>query len=323
MLEYQDKLTDIFQKIQQASNILMVGHKAPDEDCLGAICALSCYFDSIEKTHTIFNIDKIFENFNYLSGIDKITDNISEMQIKVFDLILVLDTGSLEYSGIKNYLEKAKEKVFLINIDHHKSNNHFGHINLVDGDASSVSEIIHNLFKYNKVYITKEMANCLLAGIIADSDNFSNAATTVESMNVASYLLIHGGRLPKIIKNTYKNKSLTSLRLWGKVLSRLKQNKKYNAAYTYVTHEDLQKYNAAKETIEGMANFLNKLAGHKVIFFIKEKNPGEITVSIRTNNKLIDVSRLAKMIGGGGHAKAAGFSAKGQIVKIKNRVMVV
>lgn len=323
MLEHKDKLINIFQKIQQADNILMVGHKTPDEDCLGAICALSCYFDIIGKKHTLFNVDKIFEDFNYLSGIDKITNNINELETKVFDLILVLDTGSLDYSGIKDYLEKIKEQVFIINIDHHKSNSRFGHINLVDSNASSVSEIIYNLFQYNKVYITKEMANCLLAGIIADSDNFSNAATTVESMNAASYLLIHGGRLPKIIKNTYKNKSLTSLKLWGTVLSRLKQNKKYNVAYTYVTHDDLQKYNAAKETIEGISNFLNKMAGHKVIFFIKEKKPGEITVSMRTNNNLIDVSKLAKMIGGGGHAKAAGFSAKGQIVKSGGKVMVV
>ncbi|MFH1187292.1 MAG: bifunctional oligoribonuclease/PAP phosphatase NrnA [bacterium] len=323
MLNHKDKLIDIFQKIQQAGNILMVGHKAPDEDCLGAICALSCYFDSIGKNHTIFNFDKIFENFNYLSGIDKITNDINEIQTKVFDLILVLDTGSLEYSGIKDYLEKAQKEVFIINIDHHKSNSNFGHINLVESNASSVSEIIYNLFQYNKVYITKEMANCLLTGIIADSDNFSNAATTVESMNAASYLLTHGGRLPKIVKNTYKNKSLTSLKLWGIVLSRLKQNKKYNVAYTYVTHDDLQKYNVAKETIEGIANFLNKLAGHKVIFFIKEKDPGEITVSMRTNNNLIDVSKLAKMIGGGGHRKAAGFSVKGKIVGNGGKVMIV
>lgn len=323
MIDYQDQLIDIFQKIQQADNVLMLGHKTPDEDCLGAVCALGCYFDIVGKKYTIFNIDKIPEKFNYLSGVDKITNDIHEIETKTFDLILILDTGSFEYSGFKDYLEKAKENVFIINIDHHKSNQYFGHINLVDSNVSSASEIIYNLLKYNKAYITKEIANCLLAGIVADSDNFSNATTTVESMNAASYLLIHGGRLPKIIKNTYQNKSLTSLKLWGKVLSRLKQNKKYNVAYTYVTHDDLQKYNVAKETIEGIANFLNKLAGHKVIFFIKEKKLGEITVSIRTNSKLIDVSKLAKMIGGGGHAKAAGFSAKGQIVDNGGKVMIV
>lgn len=323
MLDHKEKLIDIFQKIQQADNVLILGHKTPDEDCLGAACTFGCYFDIVGKKHTIFNVDRVSENFSYISGSDKIINDINELETKVFDLILILDTGSLEYSGAKEYLEKAKEKVFIINIDHHKSNQYFGNMNLVDSDASSASEIVYNLFKYNKIHISKEMANCLLAGIIADSDSFSNAATTVESMNAASYLLIHGGRLPKIIKSTYQNKSLTSLKLWGKVLSRLRHNTKYNVAYTYVTHNDLQKYNVAKETIEGIANFLNKLAGHKVIFFIKEKKPGEITVSLRTNNKLIDVSKLAKMIGGGGHAKAAGFSAKGQIVKSGRKVMVV
>lgn len=323
MIEYKNKLIDIFHKIRQANNILMVGHKMPDGDCLGAICALGCYFDCIGKKHNIFNIDKIFENFNYLSGVNKITDNIAQIQEQVFDLILVLDTSSLDHSGIKDYLKTAKEKICIINIDHHSSNHNFGHINFIERAASSVSEIIYNLFQYNKIYITKEMANCLLTGIIADSDGFSNAATTVESMNAASRLLIHSGRFSKIIKNIYQNRSLISLKLWGMALSRLKQNDKYNIAYTYITYNDLKKYSSSRETVEGIANFLNKMSGHKVIFFMKEKKPGEITVSIRTNSKLIDVSKLAKMIGGGGHAKAAGFSINGQIVDNGRKVMVV
>jgi phosphoesterase RecJ-like protein len=323
MINYQKQLTNIFQKIQKANNILLVGHQTPDEDCIGAICALGCYFDIIGKKHSIFNIDQIFENFNHFAGVEKITNDISKIQKENFDLILVLDTSSLQYSGIQDFLEKAKENICIINIDHHKSNVDFGHINLVESNASSVCEILYNLFKYNKIYITKEIANCLLAGIIADSDNFSNAATTVDSIDAASYLLTHGGRLPNIIKKTYRNKSLTSLKVWGKVLSRLSQNKKYNIAYTYITHEDLKKYNVAEDTIDGIANFLNKLAGSKVVFFLKEKIPGSITVSMRTNNNLIDISKLAKIVDGGGHAKAAGFSTKGQIVDNGGKVMVV
>jgi phosphoesterase RecJ-like protein len=323
MLEYQKQFTKVFQKILQAENILLICHKRPDGDALGAMCALGCYLDSINKKHMLFNIDKIAESFNYLPCAEKFVHDPAKIEGINFDLILILDSSSLDITGVEDYLQKVKESSFLINIDHHLTNNDFGHLNLVVEDTSSASEIIYNLFKHNKIYIDKSIANSLLTGIISDSGGFSNAATTISSIDAASHLLIRGGRLPKVVKQNYQNQSLTSLKLWGKVLARLEQNKKYGIAYTYITHKDLIEHKVGEEAVEGISNFLNNLKGSKAMIFLKEKKPGEINVSMRTTNDLIDLAKLAKIVGGGGHRKAAGFSVKGRLVEENGRIRIV
>jgi len=323
MIEYQKQFIEIFQKIQQAKNVLLVSHKRPDGDCLGVACSLGCYLDSINKDYHLFNVDEVGESFHYLPYVDKVNNDLSHIKQNFFDLILVLDTSSLDHCGIEEHLQQAKKESCLINIDHHISNTNYGHINLVVSNASSTSEIIYNLFKFNKIYINKEMANCLLTGIMADSGNFSNAATTVSSMDAAAQLLIRGGMLPKIIKNTCQNRSLASLKLWGEVLARLERNEKYGVAYTYITYKDLEKYEVDEEAVEGIANFLNNLGGSKAMIFLKEKESGKISVSMRTTDDLIDVSKLARMIGGGGHKKAAGFEIRGTIVEDEGGMKIV
>ena len=87
-------------------------------------------------------------------------------------------------------------------------------------------------------------------------------------------------------------------------------------ATTVITRDDLADYSAVAEISEGVANFLNNLAGIKAALILQQQEDNIIKGSLRTNDDLIDVSKLAKILGGGGHKKAAGFKIKGQLVKL-------
>ena len=196
-------------------------------------------------------------------------------------------------------------------------NINFGHVNLVHGEASSTSEIIYHFFDFHDIPINKEIATCLLTGIMTDTGNFSNLATTPSSLEIAGRLLNYGGRIRQISDNTIKNKSLSNLQLWGRALARLKKDEKTGLVTTVLTKKDYQELGLDENNTEGIANFLNNIEDAKTIIVFREKDDGTIKASLRTTHPNVDVSELAKKYGGGGHKKAAGFSLKGKIKDTK------
>ena len=69
--------------------------------------------------------------------------------------------------------------------------------------------------------------------------------------------------------------------------------------------------------IEGITNFISSTIQTKVLLVLKEEKDGSIKGSLRTNYEDIDVSKIAKTFGGGGHPKSSGFKVQGNLVKTK------
>jgi len=315
MKEHYQTFQKIKEKIDNATYILALAHQNPDGDGLGALLALGIYFRSINIPHILFSLDPVPEYFQFLPNAELITSDETHLANKEFDLIIVLDSGDLEYAGVDEHFRKLKGLPVVINIDHHYSNTNFGHINLVHPTASSTSEIIYHFLDYFRHPINKEIATCLLTGILTDTGSFSNLATTPTSLEVASRLLASGARVRQITENTLKNKSLQQLQLWGRALSRIKKDEKTGVVTTVITQKDFDELGIDDNGTEGIANFLNNIDDAKAIIVLREKEGGVIKASLRTTHPDIDVSDLAKKLGGGGHKKAAGFSVKGRIIE--------
>jgi len=147
-----------------------------------------------------------------------------------------------------------------------------------------------------------------------DTGNFLYPSTSPQTINIASEMLTAGARLPQIIENTWRNKSLVSIKTWGRAMSNLQINKKYNFALTVLSVKDLPA-EVTEEDLEGMAGFLSNLDRINGLLLLRELPGGKIKGSLRTAKPNIDVSRLAQILGGGGHAKAAGFTIEGRIKK--------
>lgn len=303
----------IHEELQKADNILIISHKNPDGDTLSSASALMQYLRCHNKNHLAFCATSLNRNLSFLPHLEYFVTDPQIFQSHRFDVMVILDSGDLLYAGVDRHLSNLSYQPTIINIDHHPTNELYGHLNLVQPEAASTTEILYHFFKINEVRIDKFLATCLLTGIVTDTAHFSNPATSARSLKIAGELLRHGANLQLIQNWTLKNKSLAALKIWGRILSRLQKNDQYNIAYTFLTQADLQENELSNEESEGLANFLNNLGEAKIVILFKDKGDGIIKISLRTSDPETDVSQLAKRFGGGGHAKAAGFSLQGRL----------
>lgn len=303
-------LKEIGKRLKKAKKILLLGHQRPDGDTIGAL--LSFYLILKRQGKEVFPTlkDKPSLKFSFLPSFSEIRNELPES----YDLSLALDVSDLKLLGFKIRPE--------INIDHHLTNSNFAEVNLVKPEKSATCEILFDLFEKLGFGIDKDLSTCLLTGIFTDTASFQNQNTTGECLKVASRLLSFGARLSQINKNVLNAHSLSSLKLLGKALERLWENKKLGLVITLISRADLKKLKAVPEDLEGLANFLNTIPKVKAILVLSEED-GEIKGSLRTRNDEVDVSRLAQLFGGGGHQKAAGFSLRGRLKYKAGRWFVV
>ncbi|HLD28292.1 MAG TPA: bifunctional oligoribonuclease/PAP phosphatase NrnA [Patescibacteria group bacterium] len=308
----------INNKILQSDSILLVGHKNPDGDACGAILAMYIYISSLGKSVAAYVHDAPPSYFKYLPRYDEISHD-AKVTSQKWNLVIIFDSSDWDHTGLLS--DNFKDST-TVSMDHHFSNDGFADINCINQSVSSTCEIVYNFLTSIGADISRQIATCLLLGIISDTGGFSNGATTQESMKVAANLVSHGAKINQIAESVAKNKSIDGLRLWGLILSRLQINAKYNIAYTYIKEDELKQYRVHEEEIDGFVNFLNIIYGVRAAMFL-HLSSNHTKISMRTTRDDIDLSQLAGMYGGGGHKKAAGFSVPWQIQDIDGILKVL
>ena len=306
----------IYNEIKRADKILLICHQNPDGDALGSISALSYFLDLIEKKYDTFCLTETSAHLSSLPHLIIPNSNKSVWQNANHDLIIVLDSGSLKYAGVDEYIKKLQHEPTIANIDHHPTNDKFGHHNLLIPKASSTTEILYLFFKYNNIAITKNMAMALLTGLITDTENFSNPGTTENSLKIASDLIYLGANFNQVKTWFLKNKPVIALKLWGVVLSRLTTNEEHGIIHTYITQNDILSHGGNESESEGIANFLNNLNEGQASLILKEQKDGKFKGSFRTTRDDIDVSAIATELGGLDTKKLQGLLLKDQLKRL-------
>lgn len=307
------------QTIDSGRNFLIISHKNPDGDALGASTALACLISGRNKNPRIFFSTSFPRWFEYLPGIERVCPGPVRSE-KPYDVVFAVDSSDLEFCGMRAQ-DFGSAKVVVV--DHHLTNKKFGHLNFVKPSASSTCEYLVELFREFKYEIDKNIATCLLTGVLTDTDFLSNSAVTHLTLKTVSDLLLHGANLRAILRNVFQGKSLTSLKLIGIALSRLKVNPSLQLASTYITQADLIRLNAVEDDLTGLANIMNFIDGVKIALIWREIKAFEFKASLRTHDPLIDVSKIATIFGGGGHKKAAGFTIRGRVVETDTGWVVI
>lgn len=306
---------DILRQLKAARHVLIVphGNPRPDGDCLGAALAIHHFLADNSRVATIFCAYPAPEMLQYLPGVEHIITDPAVAAALDYDLILLVDFHNLKNSGLTDQLQTAITRgVPVVTIDHHPRQVETTGLTLLLPEAAATCELIYWLFDQTATPITKDMATCLLTGLITDTQNFTNAATTVGSLHAAAELVKRGARPHDIIGSTWKNKEIKILQLWGKMLLRLHENPETGIVITALTLADLQEAGVPLDAADGVANFLNNLDA-KAVMVLREEESGKVKGSIRTTRDDVDVSAIAKEYGGGGHHKAAGFLTTGHI----------
>ncbi len=231
-----------------------------------------------------------------------------------YDLLVTVDTGDLVQLGKLYELHKDLfQRIPVLNIDHHASNGKFGSHNYLEFGFAATTQMITPIIQTfekerGEELIDEDVATLLLVGIITDTGSFQHSNTSPEAFEVAADLLDRGARQQEIIKHIFKTKSIGTLKLWGRVLSKIQYDPAIKLVYSTITAEDLAESGAASDDTGGIIDELMTSApGAEVVMLIKEKEPGYYSGSLRAPGALADVSEIAKGMNGGGHKKAAGF----------------
>lgn len=312
---------EVFQAIQHANRILVVSDGKPDGDSVGSSSAIWNWLRREEKDVTLFCPTEIQSMFHFIDGYAEFEHDSAVLE-EDFDLVLAFDASDLEHGGNEILTAKLKKPYTLVSVDHHATNPRFGDLNLVFTDACSTCEVVFDFFEANRVPIDDKMATSLLTGLCTDTSNFSNAGTNARGMEAAAALCAAGARHTDILRNLVQNKTVSALKLWGLALERLSFRPEYDLAVTYFLASDLQGLPEGGDAIEGVANFLNATCGNcDTILVLKEKEDGFVKGSFRSVNR--DISKVAKLLGGGGHKKAAGFAVPGRIKMKDGRPEIV
>ena len=290
--------TKALELIEKSRYILIITHVNPDADSISSALALSNLFYENKIKHKVFNISSdLPQNLDFLNRFDKITDQLP----KFFDLAISVDCGTYPRLGFT-----LDENIPLINFDHHKSNNGFGTLNIVDPMKSSTAEIIYDFFKHNGLYITKDSATALYVGIYDDSLAFSLSRCDELTFDKVNFLVQCGASPSGIANKLLRRDSLAKYRIIPKVLDSLELFKEGEIATIHAKKEWFEETGAHNRDCEDALDMIMSMAIVKVAFFIRIVS-NRVRVSLRSKGS-VDVSKIAGYFNGGGHFNAAGCS---------------
>lgn len=293
-------------------NFLLICHERPDGDSVGSLLALGEILENMDKEVRLVSKDPVPEVFKFLSGSEKIKNDFS---LDNFEAVILLDNGDFHRTGFPERLCSInQESIHLINIDHHPKNDLWrtARVNFVDVEVSSTCELIYKMVSRLNLEISSSIATALLTGIFTDTGGFQHSNTSEEVLGAASALLNRGAKLRQISANIANSRSVEMLKLWGIALNRLIFDCGIGLAYSILTLEDIENAGATENEVSGLVNLINAIPESRVALLLYETSDGRVKGSLRTETDNIDMSKLAEILGGGGHKKASGFSLVGQ-----------
>ncbi|MBN2585130.1 bifunctional oligoribonuclease/PAP phosphatase NrnA [Patescibacteria group bacterium] len=304
--------TDLKIKIQTfraqvavATKILIVTHFKPDGDAIGSALALRILLKEMGKEAEVATIDTPPDAFSFLPYFLKIK---RDYRPEHFDMVVIADCGGWSRTG---WFDDDELRIdwpkHLVILDHHHAQKYSPGLVIADENLSSTAQLVYYIFREWGIGINSDAANCLMTGISTDTGSFKHSNTTPEVFRVAAELLESGANLNKITQHIYLGRSVASLKLWGRTLNKIQQDRALGTLISIITSEDLKECGATLEDLEGVIDLMNTVPDTKATFLLSERGD-KFKGSVRTNDPDVDVSKLAAIFGGGGHIKAAGFN---------------
>lgn len=296
--------------IKQAKRIAVISPKNLDGDSLGACCALHIVMKRLGKQSALLCEEDIPDNMKFIPSVHEFSKEFTPEQ---FDLVILPDCAEEKLIGFqdKHHLFLGGEKT-IINIDHHISNKYYGTINIVKPRIATATMVVFKLLRFWNIQITPDIATSLMVGVYTDTGSFMHSNTNDEVFRIAGKLLSYGANLRMLVKSIFKTTPIKTLRLWGTVLSRVRQNDR-KITVSYVTENDFEQLGAKPEDLTGIVDYINSVPDSYFSLLLTEFG-GKIKGSLRTLRDDINLSKIAEVFGGGGHAKAAGFTMPGKLV---------
>ena len=301
----------IKERLEKSKNVVIVSHVRPDGDAIGSLLGLGLALRDAGKSVQMVLVDGVPSSFKYLEG--------SELIVKEptgeHDTFITVDSADFRRVGkpFENFGQPD------INIDHHKTNENFGKLNLIEAEEVATAAILTRHLPEWGYRITKPIAAALLTGIVTDTLGFRTSNTNPSAMRLCAMLMETGVDMNELYMKALVSKSFPAARYWGAGLSRLEQ--KNGIVWATLTLNDRKVSGYSGNDDADLINMISAIDGNKVGMIFVEQSDNHVKVSWRALEPGIDVSQVAKHFTGGGHAAAAGADIPGDLNEIQPLVL--
>ncbi len=314
-----EAIDDAANLIRRSERIAIFSHVNPDGDSIGVGLGLQRGLQSLGHPADFVISDPVPEVFEYLPDVERIRHELSD---DTYDLFVIADCGDIDRVGrVYHENQDRFRSTPILNMDHHDSNTCFGQVNVVDVTAASSSELAFRLLERMGAEIDADAATDLLTGIINDTGSFQHSNTDAKVLRIASELRRHGADLELAAFEMFRAKPLSTAKLWGLILSTLRLDPARHIVWAHMTPGMTGEAGAASDESEGVVDYMSGIREAQVAAFLKEKEPGNVRVSLRSHG--FDVSKICATLGGGGHIRAAGATVHGSIAEAERVITEV
>lgn len=285
--------------------VAIAGHVRPDGDCIGSSMGLYLYF---QKNYPDVRVDVFLEDipeeFLFIKDADKINHTFTT-DIESYDLFICIDCEKGRTGEAEKIFDAAQKT---INIDHHISNTGTGDVTYIVPTASSACELAYDVMDKDKLDIN--IAQALYTGMVTDTGVFKYNSTSPKTYEIAGKLISYGFDFTWLIDHVFYEKTYLQNQILGRALLESITLMDGKVIASVVSRQTMDFYGVSGSDLDGIVNQLMFTIGTDVSIFMYEDEPMMYRVSLRSNGN-IDVSRVAKLLGGGGHVRASGCTLNG------------
>ncbi len=307
----QEVIGAIKSRLDNAKNIVIASHVRPDGDAIGSLLGLGLALRNAGKSVQMVLVDGASASFRHLEGSELIVREPKGEH----DTFITVDCADFKRVGkfFENYGQPD------INIDHHKTNELFGKLNLIEAEKVATAAILTNYLPVWGYKITKPIAAALLTGIITDTLGFRTSNTNPSALRLCATLMETGVDMPDLYMRSLVKRTFVAARYWGAGLSNMEQ--KDGIVWSTLTLVDRKKTGYGGNDDADLINMISAIDGNKVGMIFVEQSDSNVKISWRALEHGIDVSKVAKHFKGGGHAAAAGADIPGKLSEIQPLVL--
>jgi phosphoesterase RecJ-like protein len=304
---------EIKSRLAEAKKIVIASHVRPDGDAIGSLLGLGLALRNAGKSVQMILVDGAPSSFKYLEG----SKFIEKEPKGGHDTFITVDCADFKRTGsvFENFGQPD------INIDHHKTNEKFGKLNLIEAEEVATSAILTNYLPEWGFPITKPIAAALLTGIITDTLGFRTSNTTPESLRQVAMLMETGVDMPEIYMRSLVRKTFPAAKYWGAGLSSMES--KNGIVWGTLTITDRKAAGYGGNDDADLINMISAIDGNKIGMIFVEQSNHHVKISWRALEPGFDVSKIAKHFKGGGHAAAAGADIEGGLAEVQKEVLKV
>lgn len=309
-------LQQIANRIKQAKRVAIFAHMRPDGDAYGSGLALSCALNVLGIDNEVCVESDIPSNLAFVKGIE----NVKKKPRAGYDLLITVDCSDEQRLGnlSEEFFAAKRNKVDVINIDHHVSNTRFGKYNYVRRCAANCMNIAQ-IISYMGVTFDKKIAEFLLIGLLTDSGNFSHDDVTEECFLLAAKLAQAGVDIRYYNYHLFKNQPKARATLFARVMSKIRYYHDDRFAVIFISKQAMDECGADHGMTEGFVDFPLNVEGVEVAASLLEVRKGQYKISLRSK-EYADVNKIAGVYGGGGHVRAAGCMLFGEVEEVLDKL---